>query len=145
QSISYNNEKTVLAALIARPELVGQVDLELEGGSADEALVFLREVVEFLRATDEPPTSAFLIEHFSGGQHDVRLREITRKLAAEWSDNFDIEAEFRDALTQIHKKQRHEMIKPLIEPNPHKKWTTEEAAKYSSWQSQQDGPRAKAN
>jgi DNA primase len=142
---SHNNEKTVLAALIAKPELAGRLDLELDPGSADEIPALLRETVDFLRSSDEPVTSAMLIQHFSGGRYDSCIREITQKLASEWSEGFDIEAEFLDAVAQIHKKQRDERIQPLINQDPHKKWTPEEAAAYATWQSAQELSRAKAN
>ncbi len=141
---SHNNERTVLAALIAKPELIGRFDLDLERDSTDEVRAFLREVVDFLRSTGEQSTSASLIQHFSGGSYDPHIREITRKLASDWNEGFDIEAEFRDAVRQIHKKQQDERIRPLISQGPHEKWTPEEAAAFSNWQSSQGTSGAKA-
>ena len=142
---AHNNEKTVLAALIARPALIGQFDIEMQDGSPDEIPALLREVVDFLRASDELPTSASLIQEFSGGRYDVLMREITQKLAWEWSEGFDVEAEFRDAIKKIHENQRDEAIKSLFDRDPHRKWTPEEAARYANWQNAKDGSSLKAN
>jgi DNA primase len=146
QSRAHNNEKTVLAALIARPELVDQLDLEMEAFSSDEIPAFLREVVDFLRSADERSTSASLIQHFSDGRYDSNIREITQRLASpEWGEGFDIEAEFRDALMKIKQIQKDETIRPLIAQDPHKKWTPDEAATFSTWQNSKDGSRVKAS
>jgi DNA primase len=141
----HNNEKTVLAALIAKPELVGGLDLELNDRSDDEIPALLREVVDLPEVDRRAGVCGCRDPALFRRPVRCHIREITQRLASEWSEGFDIEAEFRDAVAQIHKKQRDETIRPLINQDPHRKWTPEEAATYSTWQSAIDGSRAKAN
>src|SRR5262249_4259797 len=146
QVTAENNEKTRLAGLLAKPELISQLDVETEHRSADDVLSLLREVVEFVRSSSALPSSAGLVQQFSGGPYDDCLAGTLRKITSDWAEGFDVEAEFRDAIAQIRKKQRAQMIRPLIQHGPTEKWTADEAATYVQWEkSAKDVSSPKAN
>jgi DNA primase len=128
------NEKAILTGLIAKPELLGALDVELETRPSDQTLSLLHEVIDFLKQSPTPPSSAALIQHFSGGTYDALIASVTRKIAGDWSENFDIDAEFKGAVEKIKRFQRDRTMTPLVQKDRNKKWTSDEAETYTKWQ-----------
>ncbi len=138
------NEKVILTCLVAKPELLGLLDVQIEPRPDDEVLCFLREIVDYLKECPTIPSSATLIQQFSGGRYDSLITSITRKIVADWSEPFDIDAEFNGAVEQIKRFQQDRVMAPLVQVDRHKKWTPDEAAAYSKWHQSKEASATKA-
>jgi DNA primase len=96
--------RVLLRCLLAKPELAGELPVEwsVEGNEA----ATVAALVGYLREQDFTPSTAAIIQHFQGSQHEALLA-LAQADIMPWGDDFEVAAEFHGMLN----KQREEQSK----------------------------------
>jgi len=101
--------RTMLQALLSKPELVSRVDDLPEGLEAHPELRTLRVLVEFLRGQSEAALAAMraagVLQAFSGSDFEDMLREVEAD-APEWVETEEVQAELDGAMDKLREQVR---------------------------------------
>jgi len=132
RSLEGNNYITAAACLLFRPKLVSVIELDLNW-EATPALVFLRELVAFLKEMGHDVSTAAVVQHFAESEHDTLISKAIVKLSG-WNEDWDIESELIGALRQIRTECELAPLTPLVAAGRASPWTEAELKRFSQWQ-----------
>lgn len=103
--------RVLLRCLLFNPELAQRLpeDWQVHGRDADTVMA----VAAYIQNCDSSPTTAAVIQHFQGTQHESVLATAQADVM-DWGEEFDVEAEFSGLLERQREESRKVQLESLL-------------------------------
>ena len=105
-----SNLRILLRCILFQPDLVQELPEDWIPVGAESAAI--KVLVEWLRTQEGKVSSAAVIQHFQGTEHESLLAAEQAEIM-QWGEPFDVKAEFRDGLTKLRNEQRKQQKQAL--------------------------------
>ncbi len=104
--------RKLLQSLLSQPALGVDFDMKLVGGDSDEAKT-LSALLDFIARHPESRSTSGVLEYFRGSLHEALLSVVSGEIM-QWSEDFEVTAEFDGALEQLKNSGRQRRIESLL-------------------------------
>ncbi len=104
--------RKLLQSLLSQPSLGVDFDMRLAGGDSDEART-LSALLDFIARHPESRSTSGILEYFRGSRHEALLSAVSGEIM-QWSEDFEVMAEFTGALEQLKNSGRQRQIESLL-------------------------------
>ncbi|MCL4471341.1 MAG: DNA primase [Gammaproteobacteria bacterium] len=104
--------RKLLQSLLSQPSLGVDFDMRLAGGDSDEART-LSALLDFIARHPESRSTSGILEYFRGSRHEALLSAVSGEIM-QWSEDFEVMAEFAGALEQLKNSGRQRQIESLL-------------------------------
>ncbi|MHB0986664.1 MAG: DNA primase [Sulfuricella sp.] len=104
--------RKLLQSLLFQPSLGVDFDMRLAGGDSDEART-LSALLDFIARHPESRSTSGILEYFRGSRHEALLSAVSGEIM-QWSEDFEVMAEFAGALEQLKNSGRQRQIESLL-------------------------------
>ncbi len=105
-----SNLRVLLRCLLFQPDLARALPLDWEAGGSEAAAV--AALVEWLLTQQGTVSSAAMIQNFQGSPHESLLAAEQAEIM-QWSEEFDVAAEFQGVLLNLGEAKRRQQLQAL--------------------------------
>jgi len=106
----FSGLRVLLRCLLAKPELARELPIKWSIEGSEAAIV--AALVEYLREQDFAVRTQAIIQQFQGTPHEAALRSAEADII-QWSEDFDVAAEFHGILAKLREEQRKQQLQDL--------------------------------